>query len=158
MKQDQGEIRKAILPDVVAIHELIKAGAIKGAMLPRSVNYIGEHIRDYFIFELAGKVCGVCALRLSAGDPCEIVSLVVGKGRKRRGLGRRLVEACLEEARQVGAKQVFALTKVPDFFYRLGFKDKKREQLPRKIWTECVNCPKFPDCDEQAVAIVLKRK
>ena len=128
-------------------------------MLPRSANYIGERVRDYFVLEKRGKLLGVCALRLSWDGPPEVVSLAVDSAVAGRGYGRKLIQACLGEAGRLGAREVFALTKVPEFFYALGFKAKKREELPRKIWTECVDCPRFPDCDEQAVIIALgKRK
>ncbi len=157
MKQGKkAKIRKATLSDVMAIHALIKSNAAKGKMLQRSANYIGERIRDFFVLEGGGKVQGVCALRMSWDGPPEVVSLAVAESLAGRGHGRRLVSSCLKEAAKLGAKEVFALTKVPEFFYALGFKPKKREELPRKIWTECVNCPKFPDCDEQAVIIKLK--
>ena len=44
-----------------------------------------------------------------------------------------------------------ALTYQVEFFERLGFHKVAKETLPRKIWTDCLNCPKFPDCDETAL-------
>jgi len=157
-KQEKTAIRKAVLKDVPAIHKLIKVNAAKDLMLPRSANYIGEKVRDYSVATINGSVAGVCALRVSWDGPPELVSLAVAPRAAGRGLAKRLVSACLKEAAELGAKQVFALTKVEDFFYGLGFRPKKREELPRKIWTECVNCPRFPDCDEQAVIINIGRK
>jgi amino-acid N-acetyltransferase len=157
-KQTRIVIRKAGLRDVPAIHKLIKANAVKDLMLPRSANYIGEKIRDYSVATVDGSVAGVCALRVSWDGPPELVSLAVAPKAGGKGLGKRLVRSCLREAKELGAKQVFALTKVEDFFYGLGFGPKNRDELPRKIWTECVNCPRFPDCDEQAVIINLDKK
>jgi len=151
-------IRKAGLRDVPVIHKLIKANALKDLMLPRSANYIGEKIRDYSVATINGTIAGVCALRVSWDGPPELVSLAVAPRAAGKGLGKRLVRSCLREAKELGAKQVFALTKVEDFFYGLGFRPKNRDELPRKIWTECVNCPRFPDCDEQAVIINIGKK
>jgi amino-acid N-acetyltransferase len=33
----------------------------------------------------------------------------------------------------------------------LGFKKVDKTVLPHKIWTDCLKCVKFPDCDETAV-------
>jgi len=65
------------------------------------------------------------------------------------------VETCLDEARELGLKKVFALTYQPKFFERLGFSEIEKTQLPHKIWTDCIHCVKFPDCDEIALEILL---
>ena len=70
---------------------------------------------------------------------------------RRKGVGAQLAKACLEESKKLGVKRVFALTFRPDFFERLGFKQVDKSVLPHKIWTDCLKCVKFPDCDEIAV-------
>ncbi len=72
-----------------------------------------------------------------------------------KGYGKLLVETCLQDARDLGLPKVFALTYVPDFFEKLGFALVDKSTLPHKIWSECINCPKFPDCGEEAVTIKL---
>ena len=66
-------------------------------------------------------------------------------------MGGKLVEACLKESEELGAKRVFALTYQPKFFEKMGFKRVDKTVLPHKIWTDCLKCVKFPDCDEIAV-------
>ncbi|MCL6613031.1 MAG: hypothetical protein K6U03_00175 [Firmicutes bacterium] len=70
-------------------------------------------------------------------------------------LGRRLVQTLLEEARELEIKRVFALTYQPGFFERCGFRLVQKEEMPQKVWKECINCPKFPHCDEVAVLYEL---
>jgi amino-acid N-acetyltransferase len=82
-------------------------------------------------------------------------SLAVAPGQERRGIGRTLVTAALEEAKAMGITRVFALTYKPDFFVRLGFAVVDKAELPQKIWGDCVKCVKFPQCDETAVSIML---
>jgi amino-acid N-acetyltransferase len=77
--------------------------------------------------------------------------LAVEEEDQKKGIGAKLVKACLEESRLLGAKKVFALTYQPEFFERLGFKKVEKTVLPHKIWTDCLKCVKFPDCDEIAV-------
>ena len=71
------------------------------------------------------------------------------------GVGRALVQTCLDEARELGLKKVFALTYKPGFFTKLGFAEIDKSQLPQKIWRDCIKCVKFPECDEIAVSIEL---
>jgi amino-acid N-acetyltransferase len=52
-------------------------------------------------------------------------------------------------------ERVFVLTYAPDFFRRFGFEMYPKEKLPHKIWADCLNCPKFPDCDEVALILEL---
>jgi N-acetylglutamate synthase-like GNAT family acetyltransferase len=47
--------------------------------------------------------------------------------------------------------QVFVLTYQQKFFEKCGFKVISKESLPQKVWKECVNCPKFPNCEEIAM-------
>ena len=75
--------------------------------------------------------------------------------KQRKGLGTELVSICVDEAKQLGAKKVFALTYKPEFFKKFGFRKVKHTDLPHKIWAECINCPKFPNCQEIAVLKIL---
>jgi len=75
-------------------------------------------------------------------------------GLRRRGIGRDLVNACLNEARELRMERVFLLTYQEDFFSKFGFRLIDKAELPQKIWTDCVKCAKFPMCDE--IAMVTK--
>jgi amino-acid N-acetyltransferase len=114
--------------------------------------------RDFVVADSNGRVIGCGALTIEWDNLAEIKSLAVAKRYQRRGIGRRLIKACLAEARRLGIGQVFALTSSPRFFDHIGFHRVARETLPHKVWSDCVNCPKFPDCDETAVAIQVRRR
>ncbi len=144
-------IRKAKLDDVKEIQKLIKQYATRGGILPRSLSELYDHLRDFFVYTKSRKVIGICALHLSWEDLAEIRSLAVKEGDRKKGLGAKLVKACLDESKSLGVKRVFALTYEPVFFERLGFKRVDKTILPHKIWTDCLKCVKFPDCDEIAL-------
>ena len=148
-------IRKARVPDAPDLHKLINSFAQKDEMLPRSLNAISEGIRDFFVAEKSGAVVGCCALHITWEDLAEIKSLAIDEKARGVGLGRRLVESCLLEAREMVVPKIFALTYVPEFFEKLGFERIEKSNLPHKIWSECINCPKFPNCGEEAVSIEL---
>ena len=144
-------IRKARMADVKAIQKLVADYARKGDMLPRSLSDIYENLRDYFVYEDGGEVVGSAAIHIMWEDLAEVRSLAVQEGRMRRGVGTQLVEACISEAIVLGIARVFALTYKPEFFERLGFHRVDKAELPHKIWTDCLKCAKFPDCDEIAL-------
>ena len=152
-------IRKARMGDVKAIQKLIADYARKGDMLPRSLSEIYENLRDYFVcIENGGKVIGAAAIHIMWEDLAEVRSLAVTEGEMGRGVGTKLVEACISEAIVLGIKRVFALTYKPRFFEKLGFVQVEKSDLPQKIWTDCLKCSKFPDCDEVALVSDLSGK
>jgi len=146
-------LKKALPSDAAAIKELVNSHAESDWLIPRSLNQLYENIRDFFIIKpVSGSgVLGCSALRISWEDLAEIRSLVVSSELRGKGWGRELVSACLEEAGELGLKRVFTLTVRPDFFKKLGFAEVDKNELPQKIWRDCINCPHFPDCREVAL-------
>ncbi|MCM8756604.1 MAG: N-acetyltransferase [Candidatus Omnitrophica bacterium] len=150
-------LRKANIRDANKIYTLIHSWARKGVVLDRSLNYIYENIRDYWVFEERGKIVGTCALHIVGWDDLgEIKSLVVDKKYQGRGIGKVLIDACIEEASSLGVKKIFALTFIPNFFKKKGFKKIPMQKLPHKIWSDCIDCVYFPNCKEEAMILVLK--
>jgi amino-acid N-acetyltransferase len=150
-------IRKARIDDVRSIQALVNAYADQGQMLPRSLNELYENLRDFSVYEAEGGMRGVCALHISWDGLAEIRSLAVQKEMTGQGIGASLVKECLREAGELGAKQVFVLTYQEGFFKKLGFGAVDKKDLPHKIWTDCLNCVKFPNCDESSLIITLPR-
>ena len=148
-------IRKALIPDVREIHRLLLDYARDGLLLSRSLAELYESLRDFYVFEVDGKVVGTAALNICWEDLAELRSLAVHPDFNGRGAGRELVLACLAEARLLGLRRVFALTYKQAFFEKLGFTVIEKSQLPHKIWGDCMKCAKFPDCDEIALSIDL---
>lgn len=144
-------IRKAKIEDIKQIQNLINTFAKQDLMLPRSLNELYENLRDFWVAEENKKIVACCALHISWDVLAEIKSLAVAKIKQGKGVGKALVEACLNEAVELGAKKIFVLTYKPDFFKKFGFKRVKHADLPHKIWAECINCCKFPNCQEIAL-------
>lgn len=148
-------IRKAKIKDIKEIQALINFFARKDLMLARSLNELYENIRDFWVIEEAGEIIGCVALHISWENLAEIKSLAVCKNKQKKGRGTALVNACLREAKKLGAKKIFVLTYKPQYFKHFGFKHISHADLPHKIWAECINCCKFPDCQETALLKVL---
>ncbi len=150
-------IRKARISDVKVIQSLVNYYAESGQMLPRTLNELYENLRDFSVFEENGSIVGACALHVSWDGLAEIRSLAVSPDMAGKGIGSRLVRHCLSEAAELGAARVFVLTYQDGFFRKLGFVDVDKKELPHKIWTDCLNCVKFPNCDESSLIVTLPR-
>ena len=146
-------IRKAWVLDVKNIHKLLSTFSDRGEILPRSLSEIYDNLRDYCIFcdEKQKTIIGTCAVHITWEDLAEIRSLAVKEEFAKRGIGRKLVERCITEARELGIHRVFVLTYKREFFEKVGFHLVDKSSLPHKIWADCLKCVKFPDCDETAM-------
>lgn len=147
------KLRKAYIGDASAIHKLLVEHAGQGLMLSRSLAEIYQAIRSFYVLDHEGEVLGTVSLQVWWLDLAEVRSLVVADSLAGQGYGRKLVQSCLNEAQELGLNRVFALTYQEEFFGRLGFTTIEKNELPHKIWGDCMKCPKFPDCDEIAMAI-----
>lgn len=150
-------IRKATIKDIKAIHTLLSEFGDKGVLLSRPLSELYDHVRDFFVFEIpeTGVVGGCGALQFCWEDLAEVRSVAVKKEYQGRNIGNQLVEAAISEARTYGIKHLFTLTYRPGFFKKFEFKQIDRSELPLKIWSDCISCVKFPDCDEIAMMLSL---
>jgi len=144
-------VRKAVSGDVPAIRRIVNRFASRGAMLPLSLNQIYERLRDFWVVEENGRVVACGSLRVIWKELGEIRSLAVLPRSQKHGYARLLIEAIVKEAASLGIEKLFVLTYVPRFFEKFGFQVVQRQKLPHKIWFDCINCPKFPRCDEIAM-------
>ncbi len=151
------EVRPARIADVPYIHHFLEIYATKGNLLPRTMNEIYRHLRDFFVIEVDGQVAAIGALEIFTEDLGEVRSLVVAEEYERRGLGRLMVQRLIAEARHLGLRRLMALTYVPAFFHKLGFVTVAMDTLPEKVWNVCVKCYKYNQCDEVAVLLNLGR-
>lgn len=150
-------LRKASIKDIRKIHGLVNAAAGSGEMLPRSLGELYDNMRDYFVYEDKGRILGTCALHICWEDLAEIRSLCVAAPSRKNGIGRLLVEVCLEEAKGLNIPKIFLLTYQDGFFAKCGFRIVDKKELPQKIWSDCIRCPKFPECDEIAMMMEIDR-
>ena len=150
-------VRKARMTDAKGIRELIAFHAQENKMLPRSWRYIYENLRDFYVgVDEEGAVVACGALHISWEDLAEIKAVAVRADLMGRGLGRKVVQACIDEASGLDIPRIFVLTFTPEFFKKLGFAEIDKNELPHKVWSECVDCPLFPDCGEIALATDVK--
>jgi len=151
-------VRRPMIRDVPEMAAIINQFAAQGQMLARSQHHLYQNLRDFAVSTAGERVVGCAALSLAWDDLAEIRSLAVSHEWQGHGIGRALVEELVEEARRLGLPRVFVLTYQQAFFEKMGFHVVPHDALPHKIWGDCLNCPKFPDCDEIAMIVDLAQK
>jgi amino-acid N-acetyltransferase len=150
------KIRNAKSSDAVAISELVASHAEFDRMLFKPVSDVYEYLQTLKVAEVDSVLAGCCALQVVWAELGEIKSLAVKEEYFSRGIGRKLVQASLDQARKLGIKKVFILTLEPVFFKKMGFAHVEMDSLPMKVWSDCAGCSKQDHCDEVAMAINLQ--
>ena len=147
--------RKATFRDIEPIFRLVSGYATEGVMLARSRNTLYETLRDMIVAEAEnGSIVGVGGLHIIWDRLAEIRTMAVAPQMVRKGIGAEIVRRLLKEGDELGVEKYFTLTYKPGFFQKLGFVTITKEELPHKVWKECIDCPKFPNCDEIAMVKV----
>jgi len=150
-------LRYAQARDAEAICSLINYYAERGRMLHRSLENVYETLREFQVaVDDDGQVVGCVAVDVFWADLAEVKSLAVAPQRARQGIGGRLLGGAIEDARRIGMARLFTLTYEQGFFERQGFELIDRQDLPEKVWRECLTCPKANACDEIAMMLPLK--
>ncbi len=138
-------IRKARVEDVKKIHKLVNQSAERGEMLPRPLGELYDNLRDYFVYMEDGKVTGTGALHICWEDLAEVRSLCVADKARKKGVGRAIVEACVEEARSFDINKLFLLTYQVEFFKKCGFTVSDKKVFPRRYGPTASNAPNSPN-------------
>jgi amino-acid N-acetyltransferase len=149
--------RAAVLPDVEEIYAIIRPYADDGTLLPRDPAELSENVRDFVVAEREDaqhrRIVGCGALHLYGMHLAEIRSIAVPEQQRGLGIGRLLVEALLRESGRHLVACVCLFTRTPGFFGHMGFQTARRQELPDKIYKDCLRCPRLHDCDEIAMVI-----
>lgn len=148
-------VRPARPEDVDAVSRLLSVYAERKILLARSREEVSRRIGSFLVADDGGAVIGCVSVETFEGGLAEIRSLAVDERAQGTGTGRALVEGALDLCRRRGACRVFVLTYVARFFRKLGFRPVSKGIFPEKVWGECIRCPHYYNCDEDALLLEL---
>ena len=114
-------VRPAEISDVKALQEFIEPFVAMGRLLPRTQLELQELTTNGFLAETDGRIVGFAALEVYSTKLAELRSLAVSSGYQGRGIGKALVQACVDLARQKRVFEVMAITSADEFFQHCGF-------------------------------------
>ena len=149
-------IRLATLDDVTEIVRLVNSHASRGIVLPRTTQSVYDTIDDWLVATAEDEIFGCVSLLRYSSGLVEVRSLVIQDHLQGFGLGTRLLDALINEAKRRHIPRLFALTRVVAFFKRFGFIEADRQLFPEKVWFDCQQCPLLDNCDETAVVLLLE--
>ena len=145
------DIRAASENHIHGIRKIVSYYAEKEMMLHRSEAELLHHLDEYFVAVIDSEVVGCMGLGHPFNGMSEIKSVAVDANYPGRGIGVALLSHCEKVAKERGYRTIFALTYIPTYFTRAGWRIITKEQLPHKIWTDCMQCSKYYNCTEIAV-------
>jgi len=150
------ELVKAKLSDIQAMQSMVTNEVKDGVILERSEDEVATNIRSYILAKDGSAVVGYAALHIHSSRLAEIRSLIVSSEYRGQSLGKKIVQFCLDEAKDIGvSEEVLVLTYLPEFFQKMDFVEIPKESIPEhKIWADCIKCIHFPVCNE--VSLVYK--
>ena len=148
-------LERAKISDVEYVFELINYYADKGLVLPRSRQSLWENLHALRVLRIDAEVKGCALLQILGSDLVEIRSLAITEELRGCGYGKKIVQELEEEAKKLGIPKIFTLTYQVDFFKSCSYKIIDKETMPQKVWKDCINCLKFPTCDEVAMLKVF---
>lgn len=152
-------VRPARLADMGEVGPLIDGFATRGLMLPKSPEQLYRTFREFLVArDEADRLLGCVALRVYSPALAEVSALAVAAEAHGLGVGRRLMDALIGEARSLGLTTLFALTLEEGFFHRLGFRTVPRESFPQKIGADCAGCDRRMHCREITVAFEINER
>jgi len=148
-------LRKAKLSDIPAMQAMVIKEVQDGVILKRENDEVATNIRSYILAFKDEELVGYGALHIHSATLSEIRSLIVKEGARGLGVGKKIVQYCMQEAKELEVKEILVLTYIAEFFKKLGFKEIEKESIPEhKIWLDCVKCIHFPVCNE--ISLIYK--
>jgi amino-acid N-acetyltransferase len=149
-------LRDAEEKDVAPLLALINGYADRDLLLRRTEESLRRALPDFVVATMptadgGEEIVGCGALSMLGPSLGEVRSLAVRADQAGKGLGRRIVEHLLVEARDRGFAEVLALTRRSSFFDALGFEVTRRERFIDKLMVDCAACPLNLCCDEIAM-------
>ncbi|MFD0767324.1 N-acetyltransferase [Bacillus sp. CGMCC 1.60114] len=144
-------IRKAVMSDTESIYKLISEYAKEGKLLARTYSSIYEDLQSFVVAVLNNQVVGISSLTILDRNLAEVRSLAVSPAYVGKGIGKALVKQIIKETENLEITKLISLTYQIEFFSKLGFNRVDKNELPQKMWKDCINCPKLHSCDETAM-------
>ena len=137
------EIRRAEISDIEHLFKLINVYAEQEIVLPRSKESLYQNIFSIFVAIVEGKVVGTGSLAILDKELAEVRTLIVDPTMEKKGIGKLLVQRIIEETKRLGIDKLITLTYQAEFFKKCGFEVTVKDNMPQKVWKDCINCPKL---------------
>ena len=124
-------LRPLAKKDLPAVLQIMAPYVKRGNPVPRTAKAIQTQMADYVVFEVDGTLHACGALHPYPGQTAEIAAVAVDEQYQKSGLGKRIINYLIQQAKTDGLASVFVLTTLAtDFFVQLGFREIPLASLP----------------------------
>ncbi len=148
-------LRTATASEAPALHALITTHLEEGRLLPRHLGELEVHAPRFVVAVRGRRIVGCAELAPLSPTVAEVRSLVVDRGARGLGIGRRMVDELQHQARLAGYERLCAFTHEPGYFVHQGFSIVPHTWVPEKIAHDCSTCSLFRRCGQHAVVLPL---
>ena len=114
-------IRAATPADIPALRDFLAPFVRLQQILPRDEEDLHTLTRHGFVAEHHAAIVGFAAIEIYSRKLAEVQSLAVRTDFQGKGIGRQLVEACVERAKSEGVLELMAITASEKLFRDSGF-------------------------------------
>lgn len=135
-------VRSATPRDASAIHRIIDACAADGTVLPRAEEDITQAIPSFVVGIVRGEIVGCAALVTCGPALAEIRSVAVAPAGRGTGVGAAIIHHLISEAHFLRFDRLFLLTRIPEFFRKLGFRTVDPANFPDSFLLDLIRCQK----------------
>ena len=119
-------VRAAVPADLDRVRQLLAASSLPLEGVPASLS-------GYAVAEEAGTILGVAGVE-DCGEYGLLRSAAVDPDARNRGIGKKLVERLIDDAKHSGRKTLYLLTTTAKgYFPSFGFAETPRDDLPPAI-------------------------
>jgi amino-acid N-acetyltransferase len=130
-------IRRARTADVRGIRRLIDTYSPERRLLSKATVALYEDVPEFRVAAREdGTVLGCGALHVLWEDLAEIRTVAVDVNCRGQKIGHRIVEALIEDARELGVHRVFVLTFETGFFGSFGFAEIDGAPVPPPVYEQ----------------------
>lgn len=157
---DSGNLRYARHSDIDKIQNLLEPFAKQGILLRKDRKKIELDLPRTLVYCVNDQIHGVANLFPYDSALFEVRGLAIDTNFQRSGIGKKIIQKLIIDLGKEFPDQlirIFALTKVADFFIKLGWERVPKEKFPKKIFDDCAFCLKKDDCFEEAVEFAVNK-
>jgi amino-acid N-acetyltransferase len=134
-------VRAARTTDVVGIRDMLEPFVQRRILLGKDLVVLYESVQQFVVAEVDGQLVGCGALHVMWEDLGEVRTLIVTDDWLHRGVGKGIVDALEQNARQLKLTRLFCLTFEVDFFSRRGFTTIGEQVVPPDVYSQLLRSP-----------------
>ena len=131
-------VRSAKTGDVKKIRKIVDAYSDQRRLLSKETVTLFEAVQEFVVAEVDGEVVGCGALHVLWEDLAEVRTVAVIESMHGQGVGHKILDQVLKNAKEIGVKKVFCLTFETKFFGAHGFEEIQGTPVTPEVYQQMI--------------------